>query len=52
MKKGATSAVPGRMVYNGKQTREWLSREDSASPTAALKSIMLTAVIDAYEEHD
>jgi hypothetical protein len=42
----------GRMVYNGKPTREWLSREDSASPTAALESIMLTAVIDAHEERD
>ncbi len=39
----------GRMVYNGKPTREWLSREDSLSPTAALESIMLTGVIDAYE---
>jgi hypothetical protein len=38
------------MVYNGKPTREWLSREDSASPTAALESIMLTAVIDAPHE--
>jgi hypothetical protein len=39
--------VKGRMVYNGKPTREWLSREDSVSPTAALESIMPTAVIDA-----
>ena len=44
--------IKGRMVYNGKPTREWLSREDSASPTAALESIMLTAVIDATEERD
>jgi hypothetical protein len=44
--------VKGRMVYNGKPRREWLSREDSASPTAALESIMLTAVIDAHEERD
>jgi hypothetical protein len=42
--------VKGRMVYNGKPTREWLSREESASPTAALESIVLTAVIDAHEE--
>ena len=45
-------SVKGRMVYNGKPTREWLSREDSASPTAALESIMLTAVIDAHEGRD
>jgi hypothetical protein len=44
--------IKGRLVYNGKPTREWLSREDSASPTAAQESIMLTAVIDAYEGRD
>ena len=44
--------VKGRMVYNGKPTREWLSREDSASPTAALESIMLTAIVDAKEGRD
>jgi hypothetical protein len=44
--------VKGRMVFNGKPTREWPSREDSVSPTAALESIMLTAVIDAHEERD
>ena len=46
------STIKGRMVYNGKPTREWLSREDSASPTAALESIMLTAVIEAHEGRD
>ena len=45
-------SVKGRMVYNGKPTREWLTREDSASPTAALESIMITAVIDAKERRD
>ena len=40
------------MVYNGKPTREWLSREDSASPTAALESIMLKEAIDAHEARD
>jgi hypothetical protein len=44
--------VKGRMVYNRKPTREWLSREDSSSPTAALESIMLTGVIDAHEGRD
>jgi len=42
----------GRMVYNGKPTREWLSREDAASPTVALESIMLTAIVDAKEGCD
>ena len=35
-----------------KPTREWLSKEDSASPTVSLESIFLTAVIDAKEERD
>ena len=43
------ATVKGRLVYNGKPTREWLSRDDSASPTAALESILLTAIIDAKE---
>jgi hypothetical protein len=45
-------SVKGRMVYNGKPTREWLLREDAASPTAALESIMITGVIEAKEERD
>jgi hypothetical protein len=44
--------IKGRMVYNGKPTREWMSREDSTSPTAALESIMLTAIVDAKEGRD
>ena len=42
----------GRMVYNGKPTRSWIGKEDSASPTAALESVMLTCVIDAHEGRD
>jgi hypothetical protein len=45
-------SIKGRMVYNGKPTREWMSREDSASPTVSLESIMLTATIDAKEGRD
>ena len=44
--------IKGRMVYNGKLTREWLSREDAASPTVATESIFLTAVVDAKEGRD
>ena len=44
--------VKGRMVYNGKPSREWIGKEDSASPTAVLESILITAVIDAKECHD
>ena len=40
------------MVYNGKPTREWLSKEDSASPTVSLESLFLTSIIDAKEGRD
>jgi hypothetical protein len=45
-------SVKGRMVYNRKPAREWLSREDAASPTAALESILITGVIKAKEGID
>jgi len=45
-------SIKGRMVYNGKPTGVWMSREESTSPTAALESIMLTAIIDAKERRD
>ena len=44
--------IKGRMVFNGKPTREWLSREESASPTASLEGIMISGVIDAHEGRD
>ena len=46
------STVKGRMVYNGKPTREWLSKEDSANPTVSLESLFLTSIIDAKEGCD
>lgn len=44
--------IKSRLVYNGKETRKWLSREDTASPTVSLESINLTFAIDAHEERD
>ena len=44
--------IKGQTVYNGKPTREWLGKEDSASPTASLDSIILMAMIEAHEERD
>ena len=31
--------IKGRCVYNGKPTRQWLNKEDSASPTVAIESL-------------
>ena len=44
--------IKRRMVYNGKPTQEWMTREDVASPTAATESVLLTAAIDAMEGRD
>src|SRR5210317_442834 len=44
--------VKGRLLFRGDGTREWLSREDTASPTASLEAIELTCTVDAYERRD
>ena len=45
-------SIKGRQVYNGKPTREWLTRQDSASPTVAMESITLLAMNDCNEGRD
>ena len=44
--------VKGQGVYNGKNTRYWVSGEDKASLTATNKGIFVTGVVDAKEEWD
>ena len=44
--------IKGRLVYNGKGTRSWISREDKSSPTVLNESLMLTCAVDAYEKRD
>ena len=41
-----------RMVFDGRKTREWITKEDSASPTATLEGILLMLTIDAHENRD
>ena len=50
--KNITNEVKGRLVFRGDGTREWLSKEDTASPTASLEGIELTVTVDAYERRD
>ena len=42
--------IKARTVYNGKPTREWLSHEELASPTASIEGMFLTALMDAWEQ--
>jgi len=44
--------IKARTVADGHLQRPWTTREESASPTAALESIFLLAVIDAKEGRD
>jgi hypothetical protein len=44
--------VKGRLVYNGKPIREWVSKDDAASPTASLEGILLTSILDVKENRD
>ena len=46
------NSIKARLVYNGKPTRSFVSREDAASPTVALESILLTGVVEAVEDRD
>jgi hypothetical protein len=46
------ATIKGSMVANGKPSREWLHQDDSASPTASLESLLLTAIVDAHEGRD
>jgi len=41
--------IKGRLVYNGKSTRKFINKDDSASPTASNESINITCCIDAHE---
>ena len=44
--------MEGRLVYIGKPTRDWISREDKSSLTALTESILLAAGIDALQGRD
>ena len=44
--------VKGRLVCNGKPTREWLDKGASSSPTVGLDSLFSTMMMDAREHRD
>ena len=45
-------SIKGRTCANGSTQREYISKEEAASPTALTESILLTATIDAEENRD
>ena len=51
-KNNAEKTVKGHLLYNGSRTRDWVTREEAASPTVAMESISLTSVINTKEQRD
>ena len=47
-----SGVVRGRLAYNGRPTRNWVSREEASSPTASMEGIFLTATVDAHQKRD
>jgi hypothetical protein len=41
-----------RMVAGGNTQRDYLTKEDSSSPTVSTKAVLLTSIIDAHEGRD
>ena len=44
--------VKARHCANGSKQRDWMQKEETASPTVMLQSVFLTCGIDAHEGHD
>ena len=44
--------MKGRQVYNGKPTREWVSKENKSSPTVMNEALIITSLVDAHEDRD
>ena len=52
LKQKRDESIKGRMVAGGNKQRGTIDKEDAASPTAALESVLLTSTIDYVEEMD
>ncbi len=50
--KKRTGETKARLVGGGNKHRDYLTKEDSSSPTVATKSVLLTLVVDADEKQD
>jgi hypothetical protein len=50
--KKRTGETKARLVGGGNKQREYLTKEDSSSPTVATESVLLTSIVDADEGRD
>eukprot|EP00804_Cyclotella_cryptica_P030821 CCRYP_015076-RE/>CCRYP_015076-RE protein AED:0.49 eAED:0.25 QI:0/-1/0/1/-1/1/1/0/834 len=52
LKEKDSGEVKGRACINGAPQREYIRKEDAASPTVATDSVFLTGAVDAYQRRD
>jgi hypothetical protein len=52
LKQKRTGQIKGRGCTDGRRQRIYSHKEDARSPTVMIESVMLTSVIDAFEERD
>ena len=52
LKQKRDKTIKGRMVAGGNRQRGTIDKEDAASPTAELESVLLSSTIDAAKEID
>jgi hypothetical protein len=50
--KKRTGETKARLVGGGNKQRDYLTKEDSSSPTVATKSVLLTLIVDADEKEN
>ncbi len=50
--KKRTGKYKARLVAGGNKQRDYLSKEEASSPTVSTESVLLTAIIDAKENHN
>jgi len=44
--------IKGRTVADGSKQRLWINNEEASSPTVAVESVILSAIIDAKEQRE
>jgi len=44
--------IKGRTVADGSKQRLWINKEELSSPTVAVESVVLSAIIDAKEQRE
>ena len=52
IKEKCCGMLKGRSCVNGRPQQAYISKEEAASPTTTLESLLITLLIDAWEEKD